>query len=41
VIVVEDAIRLPRLPPAPLKVDAAVVDDAVVVGVDQDEAVGH
>lgn len=34
-VVVEDAVRLPRLPEVPLERDAGVVDDAVVVGVDQ------
>lgn len=33
VVVVEDAVRLPRLPPVGLEVDAGVVDDAVVVEV--------
>lgn len=40
-VIVKDGIRLPWLPPAPLEVDAGMVDDAVVVGVQQDGAVGH
>ena len=33
----EDAIRLPGLPELALEVDARMVDDAVVIGVHQDE----
>ena len=36
VVVVEDAVRLPRLPEVSLEGDAGVVDDPVVVGVQQD-----
>jgi hypothetical protein len=39
VVVVEDAVGLPGLPPLPLEVDSGVVDDAVVVSVQQDCAV--
>ena len=38
VIIVEDCVRLPRLPKVALERDARVVEDAVVVGVHQDEA---
>lgn len=38
VVVVEDAVWLPRLPPVCLEVDAGVVDDAVVVEVHEE---GH
>ena len=38
-VVVEDAVRLPRLPEVPLERDAGVVDDAVVVDVRQGDAV--
>ncbi len=41
VVVVEDAVWLPRLPPGALEVDARMVNDAVVVGVHQDHHVGH
>ena len=41
VVVVEHGVGLPRLPPLPLEGDAGVVDDAVVVGVQQDHAVRH
>ena len=41
VVIVEDAVRLPGLPPEALEVDPGVVNDAVVVGVHQDRAVGH
>lgn len=40
VVVVEDAVRLPRLPPVRLEVDARVVDDPVVVDVGQQHAYG-
>lgn len=36
VLVVELCVRLPRLPPLSLEVDAGVVDDTVVVHVDGD-----
>ena len=41
VVVVEDAVWLPGLPPATLEVDPGVVNDAVVVGVQQDGAEGN
>ena len=41
VVVVEDGVRLPRLPPLPLERDAGVVEDAVVVRVNQDRAERH
>ena len=33
VIVMEDAIRLPRLPPMTLEGDAGMINDAMVIGV--------
>lgn len=39
VIVMEDAIWLPWLPPITLEVDTRVVDDTVIVGVDQDAGI--
>ena len=41
VVVVEDGVRLPRLPPLPLEGDTGVVEDAVVVRVHQDRAEWH
>ena len=41
VIVVEDAVRLPGLPPAALEVDPGVVDHPVVVRVQEDRAKGN
>lgn len=41
VVVVEDAVRLPGLPEGPLEVDPGVVDDAVVIGVEEDEGEGN
>ena len=41
VVVVEDAVGLPGLPPAALEVDPGVVDDPVVVGVQEDGAERH
>ena len=41
VVVVEDGVRLPRLPPLPLEGDAGVVEDAVVVRVHEDRAERH
>lgn len=40
VLVVEVGVRLPRLPPLRLEVDAGVVDDAVVVGVQGNQVEG-
>ncbi len=40
VVVVEDAGRLPRLPPVGLEVDARVVNDAMIVGVHHEDAHG-
>ena len=37
-IVVEDAVGLPRLPPFLLEVNPGVVDDAVIVGIEQNGA---
>ncbi len=39
VVVVEDAVGLPGLPPVALEVNSGVVDDAVVVRVHQDGTV--
>lgn len=39
VVVVEDGVRLPGLPPVRFEVDARVVDDAVVVRVHRDHRV--
>ncbi len=41
VVVVEDAVGLPRLPPVVLEGDARVIHDAVVVGVQQNAAERH
>ena len=41
VVVVEDGVRLPGLPPLPLEGDPGVVQDAVVVRVHQDHAERH
>ena len=41
VVVMEDTVWLPGLPEVPLEGDAGVVDDAVVVGVQQDEGEGN
>jgi hypothetical protein len=40
VVVVEDAMRLPWLPPVGLEIDSRMVDDAVVVGVEQQDRDG-
>ena len=39
VVVMEDAVWLPGLPPQRLESDAGVVDDAVIVDIEQHEAV--
>ncbi len=41
VVVMEDTVRLPWLPEVPLEGDAGVVDDAVIVGVQQNEGEGN
>lgn len=41
VVVVEDAVRLPWLPPVRLESDAGMVDDAVIVNVRHQRAYGH
>lgn len=40
VVVVEDAVRLPWLPPVGLEIDSRMVDNAVVVGVEQQDRDG-
>ena len=39
-VVVEDAMRLPWLPPVGLEIDSGMVDDSVVVGVEQEDNYG-
>lgn len=40
-VVVEDAVWLPGLPPSTFESDAGMVDDAMIVGVQQHETKGH
>lgn len=40
VVVVEDAMRLPWLPPVGLEIDSRMVNNAVVVGVEQQDRDG-
>lgn len=40
-VVVENTVRLPRLPPVSLEIDSGMVDDSVVVDVSQQDDHGH
>lgn len=40
-VIVKDAMRLPRLPPIRFEIDSGMVDDAVIVDVHQQYTDGH